>query len=69
MILDVSSDLVLAGPGPQITAQSTGSGDAGSITIAADRLLLNDGAAISTEAATSTANGGNIECRCEICFI
>ena len=60
VILDVSSDIVLAGPGPQITAQSTGGGDAGAIAIAAERLLLNGGAAISTEAATSTANGGNI---------
>ncbi len=60
VILDVSSDLVLVGPGPQITAQSSAGGDAGAIAIAADRLLLNGGAAISTEAATSTANGGNI---------
>jgi len=51
---------VLPDPGPQITARSTGSGDAGSITVSAMRLLMNNGAAISTEAATSTASGGNI---------
>ncbi|MBV8890593.1 MAG: filamentous hemagglutinin N-terminal domain-containing protein, partial [Acidobacteria bacterium] len=56
----VASDIVLPDPGPQITAQSTGSGDAGSITISAVRLLMNNGANISTEAETSTANGGNI---------
>lgn len=56
----VASDIVLPDPGPQITARSTGSGDAGSITVSATRLLMNDGAAISTEAAASTANGGNI---------
>jgi filamentous hemagglutinin family protein len=56
----VASDIVLPNPGPQITARSTGSGDAGSITVSAIRLLMNDGAAISTEAETSTANGGNI---------
>ncbi len=55
-----ASDIVLPDPGPQITAQSTGSGDAGSITVWATRLLMNDRAAISTEAETSTANGGNI---------
>jgi filamentous hemagglutinin family protein len=57
--VDVSTDVVLAGPVPEITAQSTGSGDAGMIAITADRLLLNGGA-ISTGAATSTASGGNI---------
>jgi hypothetical protein len=56
----VASDIVLPDPGPQITAQSTGSGDAGSITVSADRLLMNNGAAISTQAETSTASGGNI---------
>jgi large exoprotein involved in heme utilization and adhesion len=56
----VASDIVLPEPGPQITARSTGSGDAGSITVSAARLLMNNGAAISTEAETSTANGGNI---------
>jgi large exoprotein involved in heme utilization and adhesion len=56
----VASDIVLPDPGPQITARSTGSGDAGSITVSAVRLLMNNGAAISTEAETSTANGGNI---------
>jgi large exoprotein involved in heme utilization and adhesion len=56
----VASDIVLPDPGPQITARSTGSGDAGSITVSAVRLLLNNGAAISTEAETSTASGGNI---------
>jgi filamentous hemagglutinin family protein len=58
--LGVSSDIVLSGPIPEITAQSTGSGDAGSITVSASRLLMNNGAGISTEAETSTANGGNI---------
>ena len=56
----VASDIALPDPGPQITARSTGSGDAGSITVSAVRLLMNNGAAISTEAATSTASGGNI---------
>jgi filamentous hemagglutinin family protein len=56
----VASDIVLPDPGPQITARSTGSGDAGSITVSATRLLMNNGAAISTEAETSTASGGNI---------
>jgi hypothetical protein len=51
---------VLPDPGPQITARSTGSGDAGSVTVSAFRLLLGNGGAISTEAETSTANGGNI---------
>jgi filamentous hemagglutinin family protein len=58
--VSVSGDILLTGPGREITAQSTGSGDAGTIAIAADRLLPKGGAAISTEAATSTANGGNI---------
>jgi filamentous hemagglutinin family protein len=58
--ITVASDFVLPDPGPQITAQSTGSGDAGSITVSAVRLLMNNGAAISTEAAASTASGGNI---------
>lgn len=58
--ITVASDIVLPDPGPQITARSTGSGDAGSITLSAARLLMNDGAAISTEAATSIASGGNI---------
>jgi hypothetical protein len=56
----VASDIVLPDPGPQITAQSTGSGDAGSISVSARRLLLSNRAKISTEADTSTANGGNI---------
>jgi hypothetical protein len=54
----VASDIVLPDPGPQITAQSTGSGDAGSITVSAVRLLMSNGAAISTQA--STADGGNV---------
>jgi filamentous hemagglutinin family protein len=54
----VASDVLLSDPGPQITAQSSGSGNAGSITVSAARLLMNNGAAISTEA--TTANGGNI---------
>jgi hypothetical protein len=56
----VASDIMLPDPGPQITARSTGSGDAGSITVSAVRLMMNNGASISTEAETSTANGGNI---------
>jgi large exoprotein involved in heme utilization and adhesion len=56
----VASDIALPDRGPQITARSTGSGDAGSITVSAGRLLMNSGAAISTEAVTSTASGGNI---------
>ena len=46
--------------GPQITARSTGSGDAGSVTVSAARLLMNNGSAISTEAEQSTANARNI---------
>jgi hypothetical protein len=56
----VASNIVLPDPGPQITAQSTGSGNAGSITVSALRLLMSNGGAISTEAETSTASGGNI---------
>jgi len=51
----VSSDILLPDRGPQIAAQSTGSVGAGSITVPAARLLMNNGAAISTEAATSSA--------------
>jgi filamentous hemagglutinin family protein len=54
----VAGDITLPGPGPQITAQSTGSGDAGKITVSAVRLLMSDRGRISTEA--QTANGGNI---------
>jgi hypothetical protein len=39
---------------------STASGDAGSVSVSAFRLLLGNGAAISTEAKTSKASGGNI---------
>ena len=46
--IKVASDIVLPDPGPQITTQSTGSGDAGSITVSAVRLLMSNGAAIST---------------------
>jgi filamentous hemagglutinin family protein len=56
----VVSDITLSGRGPQITAQSTGSGTAGSVLVLAGRLLLTNGAAISTEAETPTASGGNI---------
>ncbi len=56
----VTSDILLTDLGPQITGRSTGFGDAGSIIISAQRLLMNNGAAISTEAQTSTATGGNI---------
>jgi len=49
----VVSDMVLSDPGPQISAMSTGSGDAGSVTVSAGRLLLSNGAAISTEATTA----------------
>jgi hypothetical protein len=58
--ITVASDIVLPDPGPQITTLSNGSGDAGSITVSAVRLLMRNGAAISTEAETSTASGGNI---------
>jgi large exoprotein involved in heme utilization and adhesion len=47
----------------QITASTTGQGmggDAGSVTVSAVRLLMNNDAAISTEAERSTASGGNI---------
>ena len=52
------SAIALSGPGPQITALSTGSGDAGSVIVAVNRLFLSDAASISTEA--KTANGGDI---------
>jgi len=39
---------------------STDSGDAGSVMVSAGRLLIANGAAISTEAETSKASGGNI---------
>jgi filamentous hemagglutinin family protein len=57
-----ASDIVLPDLGPQITALSTGSGDAGSITVSAVRLMMNNGAEISTAALgeRSAANGGNI---------
>jgi filamentous hemagglutinin family protein len=58
--VNVASDISLPDPGPQVTARSTGSGDAGSVTVSAIRLLVNNGAAISTEAEASTASGGNI---------
>jgi large exoprotein involved in heme utilization and adhesion len=59
--VNAGSEIVLSGPGPpQITALSTGSGNAGSVTVATNRLLMSDGAAISTEAETSTANARNI---------
>jgi filamentous hemagglutinin family protein len=48
----------LSGPGPEITAQSGGTGNAGSITVNAGNLTLTQGASISTEAAQ--ANGGDI---------
>jgi hypothetical protein len=54
------SAIVLSGPGPQITSPSTGSGNAGSVAVAASRLLMNDGAAVSTEAVASSASGVNI---------
>jgi filamentous hemagglutinin family protein len=61
----VATDIVLRDLGPQITALSTGNGDAGSITVSAVRLLMNNGAAISTEAVgvRSAASGGNIALR------
>ena len=52
------SDIRLSGPGPQISAVSFGTGNAGSITVSAPRLSLRDGAAISTQ--TQVANGGSI---------
>ena len=58
--MTVAGEVTLSGPGPQITARSTGIGDAGSVTVSAFRLLLGNGAAISTEAGTSAASGGNI---------
>jgi large exoprotein involved in heme utilization and adhesion len=62
VIVSVVSDMVLLDPGPQITARSTGSSDAGSVTVSAGRLLLANGAGISTEAVgtRSSASGGNI---------
>ena len=48
----------LSGAGTEIATSSTGRGDAGSITISAPRLVLRNGASVSTEA--RSANGGNI---------
>ena len=50
--------IALTGIGPQITASSAGTGNAGSIAVSAAGLTFADGASISTEAAS--ANGGNI---------
>jgi large exoprotein involved in heme utilization and adhesion len=58
--VNVGSEIVLSGLGPQITAQSTGSGNAGSVDVSAYRLVMTDGAAISTGAVISTANARNI---------
>jgi filamentous hemagglutinin family protein len=61
--ITVASDIVLPDPGPQVTALSTGNGDAGSIILSAARLLMNNRAAISTEASglpRAAASGGNI---------
>lgn len=57
--VSAGSDIRLLGPGPQIaTSSPRGTGDAGSIAVSAPRLVLRDGASISTEA--REANGGNI---------
>ncbi len=56
--LAVSGDINLSGTGPQITARSAGTGDAGAILVSAMNLQMTGGAAISTEAIL--ANGGNI---------
>jgi hypothetical protein len=60
MSVNAGSELVLSGPGSQITALSTANGDVGLVTVAASRLMMNDGAAISTEGTPSFAGGGNI---------
>jgi len=60
--LTIADGVTLAGGGvPQISAGSSGTGDAGSIAITAANLRMNDHAAISTQSAT--ANGGNITLR------
>ena len=58
--LAVGGDILLSGSGPIVTAlpRATAGGIAGSITLTAANLSLQDGAAISTQAIT--ANGGNI---------
>ncbi|MGH7095774.1 MAG: beta strand repeat-containing protein, partial [Stellaceae bacterium] len=56
--ISVTGGIVLEGPGPQINAQSSGIGNAGSIVVSAADLQLLDGAVISTRAAS--ANGGDI---------
>jgi large exoprotein involved in heme utilization and adhesion len=61
--ITVASDIVLRDPGPQITTLSNDSGDAGSITVSAVRLLMNNFAEISAEALGLTASGGNITVR------
>jgi filamentous hemagglutinin family protein len=53
-----SGGITLSGPGPQITAVSTSTSDAGNIAVSAYNLLLDSGAGISTEA--KAANGGAI---------
>ena len=60
----VASDIVLPDRGPQITARSTGSGDAGSITVSAVRLLMNNGAAVSTEASSVRQTTVRLTMRC-----
>jgi filamentous hemagglutinin family protein len=63
--VQIAGDIVVTGGAtgssrnpPGISASSIGRGDSGSITVSAVRLLMSNGAAISTQA--STANGGNI---------
>jgi len=51
-------DVSLQGTGPQFTASSSGSGAAGSVTLSARRVMLRNGAAISTDG--QTADGGRI---------
>jgi large exoprotein involved in heme utilization and adhesion len=52
--------ITLSGQGAGISSLTEGTGSAGSVMVSAGRLLLGNGAVISTEAETSTASGGNI---------
>jgi filamentous hemagglutinin family protein len=58
--ITAASDIVLTDRGSQITARSTGSGDMGAIAVSTVRLLMNNSAAILTDAVSPMANGGNI---------
>ena len=53
----VTSDIVLRDLGPQITARSTDTGDAGAVKVSAFRLLMSNGAAIGVQLPEGTCIG------------